>query len=349
MIVNSDERQWTWMDEGLNSFTQYLAEQQWERNYPSRRGPAYNIVDYMKGDKQFISPIMSNSESIWQFGNNAYGKPATALNILRETVMGRELFDHAFKTYSRRWMFKHPSPADFFRTMEDASAVDLDWFWRGWFYTTDNVDIAIKDVKWLKMDSKDPDKENLAKRQERKESTITIEGIRNKEAISKTQDEIDRSLVDFYTTYDPFDVNVLDREEYKKYASKLSEDEKQMLQSGKNYYELTFENVGGLVMPLILEFKYKDGSSKIERIPAEIWKMSKDVITKVFVSDKEIKEIVLDPYLETADTDRENNYYPPKQQISRFELFKQRNSQPENPMQRDSRAKDKKSKKSGTN
>ena len=349
MIVNSDERQWTWMDEGLNSFTQYLAEQQWERNYPSRRGPAHKIVDYMKGDKQFISPIMSNSESIWQFGNNAYGKPATALNILRETVMGRELFDHAFKTYSKRWMFKHPSPADFFRTMEDASAVDLDWFWRGWFYTTDNVDIAIKDVKWMKMDTKNPDQENLAKKEEREESTITIESIRNKEAIKKTQDEIDRSLVDFYTTFDPLDVNMLDREEYKKYVSKLSDEEKQILQSGKNYYELTFENVGGLVMPLIIEFKYKDGSSKIERIPAEIWKMSKDEITKVFVSDKEITEIVLDPYLETADTDRENNYYPPKQQISRFELFKQRNSQQENSMQRDIRSKNKQNKKSGTN
>ncbi len=349
MIVNSDERQWTWMDEGLNSFVQYLAEQQWERNYPSRRGPAYKIVDYMKGDKEFISPIMSNSESIWQFGNNAYGKPATALNILRETVMGRELFDHAFKTYSKRWMFKHPSPADFFRTMEDASAVDLDWFWRGWFYTTDHVDIALKDVKWMKLDTKNPEIENIAKKEERNQSTITVESIKNKEAINKTQDEIDRSLVDFYSTYDPLDVTSLDKESYKKYFSKLSDEEKQILQSGKNYYELTFENIGGLVMPLIIEFKYKDGSSKIERIPAEIWKMSKDEITKVFVSNKELKEIVLDPYLETADTDRENNYFPPKQQINRFELFKENRSQSENAMQKDKRAKGKQSKKSGTN
>jgi hypothetical protein len=159
MIVNSDERQWTWMDEGLNTFLQYLTEQEWERGYPSRRGPAFRIVDYMKGDKSNIAPIMTNSESLLQFGNNAYGKPATALNILRETVMGRELFDHAFKMYANRWMFKHPTPEDFFRTMEDASGVDLDWFWRGWFYTTDHVDISLEDVKWYQIDSKNPDVE----------------------------------------------------------------------------------------------------------------------------------------------------------------------------------------------
>ena len=159
MIINSDERQWTWMDEGLNTFVQYLTEQEWERGYPSRRGPAHLIADYMRGDKKTISPIMTNSESLFQFGNNAYGKPATALNILRETIMGRELFDYAFKTYCERWKFKHPSPADFFRTMEDASAVDLDWFWRGWFYGTDNVDISIDDVKWFQLNTQNPDKE----------------------------------------------------------------------------------------------------------------------------------------------------------------------------------------------
>ena len=159
MIVNSDERQWTWMDEGLNTFIQYLAEMEWDREYPSRRGPAYKIVDYMAGDKSYISPIMTNSESIFQFGNNAYGKPATALNILRETVMGRELFDYAFREYCQRWKFKHPTPADFFRTMEDASGVDLDWFWRGWFYSTDHVDISLDEVKWYRIDTKNPEKE----------------------------------------------------------------------------------------------------------------------------------------------------------------------------------------------
>ena len=160
MIINSDERQWTWMDEGLNSFVEYLTEQEFERDYPSRRGPPENIVEYMKGDKSGIVPIMTNSESILQFGNNAYGKPATALNILRETIMGRELFDYAFKTYSERWAFKHPTPADFFRTMEDASAVDLDWFWRGWFYTNDCVDISLDQVNWFKINSANPDIEN---------------------------------------------------------------------------------------------------------------------------------------------------------------------------------------------
>ena len=346
MIVNSDERQWTWMDEGLNSFVQYLAEQQWERDYPSRRGPAYKIVDYMKEDKTKISPIMTNSESIFQFGNNAYGKPATALNILRETVMGRELFDYAFKVYANRWKFKHPSPADFFRTMEDASAVDLDWFWRGWFFTTDHVDIAIDGVKWYRIDSKDPEVENGLVRRERENAPRNISSIRNEKEIEKTQDEIDAGLRDFYSDYDPLEVSVLDKEEYRQHLAGLSPEEKKLLMEGKNYYELAFRNIGGLVMPIILRFEYTDGAFEEHRIPAEIWRLNHERVTKVFVTPKEIRQITLDPYLETADTDTGNNYYPPQQEISRFELFRKQNqrrddAEGENPMQRARRAKSK--------
>ncbi len=352
MIVNSDERQWTWMDEGLNTFVQYLTEQQFERDYPSRRGAAHKIVDYMKGDKSRITPIMTNSESIFQFGSNAYGKPATALNILRETIMGRELFDHAFKEYSNRWMFKHPNPADFFRTMEDASGVDLDWFWRGWFYTNDHVDIAIKDVKWFQIDTQDPDVENLALKKEQKNAPENISTIRNREQIAKTQNEIDPSINDFYTSYNPLDVSILDREEYKQYYNSLSADEKRALKSGRNYYELSFENIGGLVMPLILEFEFVDGSSELHHIPAEIWRYEPHKeISKIFITKKEIQQITLDPFLETADTNTNNNYFPPKEQLNRFELFKQRDwrrSGGENPMQRDRRAKEKE-KSGGTN
>ena len=343
MIVNSDERQWTWMDEGLNTFLQYLTEQQWERDYPSRRGEAHKITGYMGGDKSKISPIMTNSESIWQFGNNAYGKPATALNILRETVMGRELFDHAFKTYSNRWKFKSPEPADLFRSMEDASAVDLDWFWRGWFYTNDHVDIAMSNVKWIKLDTQNPEIENMAMKTKRDNGPVNISTIRNREQITQTRDERDTDIKDFYTNYDPLDFNILDKEKYQKYYNSLSDEEKQVLNSGKNYYEITFENKGGLVMPIILDMKYKDGTNEIIRIPAEIWKTTNDKVSKVFVSEKEVSEIVLDPFLETADTDRTNNYYPPKQEINRFELFKQRSRGGENPMQKDKRAKEKSS------
>jgi hypothetical protein len=337
MIVNSDERQWTWMDEGLNSFLEYLAEQEWERGYPSRRGPAPNIVPYMAGDKARIEPIMTNSESISQFGNNAYGKPATALNILRETVMGRELFDHAFKTYAQRWMFKHPSPADFFRTMEDASGVDLDWFWRGWFYTTDNVDIALKEVKWYRLNTKNPDVENEITR--RQEAKTYIAEMRNKESIKETVTEADTKTVDFYTTYDPLKVLNLDRKAYKEYYDKLEEDEKALLKAGNNFYEITFENIGGLVMPLILEMEYTDGTKEVHRIPAEIWKFEPHKeVTKVFVTKKEVKQFTLDPFLETADTDTGNNYFPPKQDFNRFELYQERqNKAPENPMQRAAR------------
>jgi hypothetical protein len=345
MIVNSDERQWTWMDEGLNSFLQYLAEQQWERDYPSRRGPAYKIVDYMKGDKSKISPIMTNSESIYQFGNNAYGKPATALNILRETIMGRELFDYAFKVYANRWMFKHPSPADFFRTMEDASAVDLDWFWRGWFFTTDHVDIALDDVKYYRMDTKDPLVESKISKEQRSESPQYISSLRNARDIEQTQDEIDPALRDFYTDYDPLDFDILDKEAYDRYLNSLSAEEQEMLKAGQNFYEMSFRNAGGLVMPIIVQLQFEDGTTEDHYIPAEIWKMNDEVVKKVFITDKEIAQVVLDPYLETADVDTGNNYYPPRTQLNRFEMFKRQGTSRwgggENPMQRARRAKEK--------
>ena len=334
MIVNSDERQWTWMDEGLNTFMQYLAEQQWERNYPSRRGPADKIVRYMAGDKDNITPIMTNSESIYQFGANAYGKPATALNILRESVMGREDFDYAFKKYSNRWMFKHPEPADLFRTMEDASAYDLDWFWRGWFFTTDHTDQKLAGVRHFQVDSKDPEKEKMAKAKMRDEAPVNISTIRNRD-IAKTQDEIDPSIKDFYTTYDPLAVDAKDRADYKKYQSKLSEEDRKAMPLNSHFYELTIQNDGGLVMPVILEWTFADGTTEVDRIPAEIWKTNDKEVTKVFMKDKEVTGIVLDPFLETADIDRTDNYYPSRpSDASRFELFNRPNRTRENPMQR---------------
>ena len=341
MIINSDERQWTWMDEGLNTFVQYLTEQEFERNYPSRRGPAQNIVDYMKGDKSGIVPIMTNSESILQFGNNAYGKPATALNILRETIMGRELFDYAFKTYSERWAFKHPTPADFFRTMEDASAVDLDWFWRGWFYTTDHVDISLDQVSWFKVNTGNPEIENpIAKAHQEKNNTF-IGDTRNQTLIPETLDESDPASIDFYTTYDPFLTSILDKEDYLNNIENLGEAELEILNADKNYYELQFSNLGGLVMPVILEFEYLDGTKEVVRIPAELWKSNNEQVSKVFVFDKELARVTLDPYLETADVDRNNNYWPARVEPTRFQLFKDRNRRQENLMQRDRRAKEK--------
>ncbi|MDG1159667.1 MAG: M1 family metallopeptidase [Flavobacteriales bacterium] len=336
MIINSDERQWTWMDEGLNTFCQYLTEKEWDRNYPTRRGPARNIRDYMGGDKSRISPIMTNSESIYQFGNNAYGKPATALNILRETIMGRELFDYAFKEYSRRWAFKRPEPADLFRTMEDASAVDLDWFWRGWFYTNDHVDMSLKSVKWYQMDSKNPEIEMAFKKNADENEAQDISMLRDADDIKQTRLEADPSIHDYYTEKDPYEIIELDKTDYQAYMDKLDDEDKELLASGKNYYEITFENLGGLVMPLILEFEYEDGEREIQRIPAEIWKMSEPTVTKVFVTDRPVIRISLDPYLETADVDTGNNYWPPKPQPTRFQLFKEQSwgGGGENPMQR---------------
>ena len=336
MIINSDERQWTWMDEGLNTFVQYLTEQEWERGYPSRRGPAYLIADYMRGDKKTISPIMTNSESIFQFGNNAYGKPATALNILRETIMGRELFDYAFKTYCERWKFKHPTPADFFRTMEDASAVDLDWFWRGWFYGTDNVDIAIDDVKWFQLNTQNPDLEKSFLKDQKNNSDVHIGVDRNKKEIKETVNEKDAGIDDFYAKRDIYKVDALDRKEYEEFKSKLDSKDLELLNANKQFYEIQFSNVGGLVMPLILEFTFVNGKKEVIRIPAEIWRQYEDKVSKVFIFDQEVTSVRLDPFLETADTDLDNNSWPKKEIPSRYQLFKQQQSK-ENPMQRDKR------------
>ncbi|MCH1473120.1 MAG: M1 family metallopeptidase [Bacteroidia bacterium] len=298
MIINSDERQWTWMDEGINTFLQYQTERAWTdesgKPFPSRRGPAKLIVPYMKGDKRYISPIMTNSESIFQFGNNAYGKPCTALNILRETVMGPELFDYAFKIYANRWKFKHPSPADFFRTMEDASSVDLDWFWRGWFYTTDHCDVAITDVKQLRADNQRPEEgstqksinKNIKKLTKEDKVSPMLQAVRSAENPSKAFDNIKANLTDV---------------------------RKEIL--GKEVYlcQVDLKMIGGLVMPVILKLEYEDGSIEEVRIPAEIWRMQNEIlektVSKVLVTNKSVKKIVLDPNLETADTDVSNNVW----------------------------------------
>ena len=336
MIINSDERQWTWMDEGLNTFLQYLTEQEFEKGYPSRRGPAYKIVNYMKGDKDRISPIMTNSESIHQFGNNAYGKPATAMNILRETIMGRELFDYAFKMYSNRWMFKHPNPEDLFRSLEDASSIDLDWFWRGWFYSTDHVDISLDNIKYYRINDQNPvtnkgdEKINFTEVYNK-----DISNQRNKELV--TYRENDKGLEDFYTSYDPFKATQKEIKKYEKFKENLNEDELEIINSNQHFYELEFSNIGGLVMPIILDFTFSDNTNKIVKIPAEIWKKNNSQITKVFAFDKEVNLIELDPFMETADTDRSNNFWPPKMEPSKFELYKYKNrrSRPsDNPMKK---------------
>ena len=339
MIVNSDERQWTWMDEGLNTFCQFLAEQEWQRDFPSGRGPARNIVGYMKADKSVQNPIMTNSESVIQFGNNAYAKPATALNILRETVMGRELFDFAFREYARRWAFKHPTPYDLFRTMEDASGIDLDWYWRGWFFTTDNVDISLDAVTEFRMDTKNPEIEKpLASKKSKEQLERDVTYQNNKRDLATTAVERNEGLKDFYNSYDPNAPAPSDRERYEKYLAGLSPKEKAIIEARKNYYQLDLSNHGGLVMPLIIKFEFEDGTSETQRIPAEIWRMDDKKISKVFAFAKPVKQVILDPQEETADVNIENNYYPRRPIPSRFEVFKQEGfargaSMGSNPMQ----------------
>jgi hypothetical protein len=319
MIVNSDERQWTWMDEGINSFMQFLAETAWEDNYPARRGEARNIVDYMKSRNQ--QPIMTNSESITNRGSNAYAKPATALNVLRETVLGRELFDFAFRTYAERWKFKRPTPADFFRTMEDASGTDLDWFWRGWFYTTDAVDVSVDGISEYTIGTKDPEIEKKWKKSLKDQEPVSITDQRNKGTLPRRVDA-HPELKDFYNEHDDFTVTNKDRNKYNETMEGLEDWEKALLKEGKHMYLVDFSNKGGLVTPLILEITLASGKKYVERVPAEVWRYNPKKITKLIITDEPMTSLVQDPYWETADTDQSDNAWPRRATPSRLELFK---------------------------
>ena len=333
MIINSDERQWSWMDEVLNTFVEYLTEELWDNKFPSKRGPAHTIVDYMKLPKDQLEPIMSNSENIIQFGPNAYSKPATGLNILRETIMGRELFDKAFKTYAKRWAFKHPEPADLFRTMEDASGEDLDWFWRGWFYSTDPVDIAIDKVTVAT-----PDFDGKANAREFKYK-VEKPALNDFEDISKIRNREDKKITfytdkdtstqDFYWRYDRGLENVDTTKEYTikgEAAENLNEKEREKFKNLTGY-QIDFTNKGGLVMPLILEFTFEDGSKLNDKISAQIWRKNEKSVSKTYFFDKKLKSIQLDPMKETADIDTSNNFWGTFSEPTKFQVFKDRQQQ----------------------
>ena len=314
MIVNSDERQWTWMDEGLNTFLEYLTEQEFDKNFPADRGPAKSIVPYMKGNQQFLEPIMSQGDVIYNFGANAYGKPATGLNILRETIMGHDLFDHAFKTYANRWKFKHPTPEDFFRTMEDASAVDLDWFWKGWFYSTDVVDLGIKNVKQFYV-TEDATKEATASfnRRGRKMSDagplLYLVNSENSELKPEAKAALEKEKI--VTLNDYLNKN-------------YSAAEKAALKNPKYFYEVEFDKPGSLMMPIIAELNFEDGTKEIYKFPVEIWRRNNTTAKRVFATEKKVVKIQLDPKLETADIDVSNNTWPKEAVVDKFEQIEKK-------------------------
>ncbi|WP_169303133.1 M1 family metallopeptidase [Thalassotalea mangrovi] len=329
MIVNSDERQWTWMDEGLNSFLDGVAGREWDPDIPWGVEPR-DIVDYMKSDVQV--PVMTQSDSVLRLGPNAYTKPAAALNILREVIMGRELFDFAFKEYAVRWKNKRPTPSDFFRTMEEASGMDLDWFWHGWFYTTDHVDIAVDSVHKLRLDTKNPDIDFERRRQEEAEKPSSYFVERNKAEGKKLWVELNPDVSDFYDENDIFTVTNKERNTYNKFMADLLPWERKALERAveedKNYYVINFSNLGGLVMPILLEMTFVDGSVEMLHIPAEIWRRSPKKVSKLIVTekDKELASITVDPNWETADVNNHNNHFPRKIIDSRVEAFKKKSS-----------------------
>ncbi|MEM7677532.1 MAG: M1 family aminopeptidase, partial [Myxococcota bacterium] len=322
MVVNSDERQWTWMDEGLNSFLDALAGWEWDPDIPWKNEPR-NIVEYMASDNQV--PIMTQSDSVLQLGPNAYHKPAAALMILRETILGRELFDFAFREYARRWRFKRPAPADFFRTMEEASGVDLDWFWRGWFYSTDHVDISIDRIWKLRLDTLNPDIDFERRRQEELDKPESIIVSRNREA-RRTWVEQNSGIRDFYDENDQFTATNVERNTYNELLHELEDWERvaleRALEEDKHYYLLEFSNLGGLPMPILLQLNYESGASESLNIPAEVWRRNSDTAKKLIVTDRELTGVVIDSKWETADTDTNNNHFPRRIVPSRIEIFK---------------------------
>jgi hypothetical protein len=320
MTVNSDERQWTWMDEGLNSFLQFQAERLWEEDFPVRRGDPHSITSYMVSTNQM--PIMTQSDSIVQFGPNAYSKPTIALVILRETILGRELFDEAFRTYAERWRFRRPTPYDFFRTMEEVSGVDLDWFWRGWFYSTDHVDISLDRVIEGSFDTENPEIENARERAEEAERPESLTQVSNREAGIATYAERNPEVVEFYSQNDRHTITNRQRETYETLQEGLEEWEAEILESDERIYYLDFTNEGGVVMPIILEFTFADGSTEIVRIPAEVWRYDPQHVTWTYMTDREVVQVELDPLWETADADRTDNYYPPRIEPTRLEVYR---------------------------
>ncbi|MCX8081019.1 MAG: M1 family metallopeptidase [Bacteroidia bacterium] len=321
MIINSDERQWSWMDEGLNTFVQYLTEMEWDENYPNARGPAFKITDYMRLPKEFLEPIMTNSENIIHFGHNAYSKPATALNILRESIMGRKLFDFAFKTYCRRWAFKHPEPADFFRTMEDASGYDLDWFWRGWFYDIEPVDIAIDTVRCYRVEKGERklEKTDSAFVPGRIPNIHHISLLRNREEGIIPLVEKDTSLRDFYYSYKNY------QKIFAGFSTKpvlLPFDSKEPFKYKDGYlYEITFKNKGGLPMPIFIQWIYSDGTMDLEKEHEYVWRKNEHTFVKTYYKKKKVKAIIIDPYRETADIDESNNTWNCNLQPPAFEIY----------------------------
>jgi len=308
MIVNTDERQWTWMDEGINTFLENLTAQEYYPTMPVRFGVPETIGEYMSGNKDFIRPIMTNSEQIMQFGYNAYAKPSAALYVLRNTIMGPELFDAAFKEYAQRWKFKQPGPADFFRTMEDASAVDLDWFWRGWFYSTDYVDVAVEDVKWYR----------VANPEAEVEQTVSAD----QDAINSANSSESENTKNWPEAPQEITVTDTDDRYFGEFRNRTSDDDIRRKYGEKNLYEVTFNNEGGLVTPLLVEFTYADGTTETDYIPAEVWRKNEQQVTKVFAKDKEAVKITLDPNRGTADADVADNVFPRKEERSRFEQFR---------------------------
>lgn len=311
MIINNDERQWTWMDEGLNSFLQYRTEQERYENYPSWWGTGKSIAPFMKSDKSIQRPVMTNSEQIIAFGAEQYAKVATSLSILRETVMGPELFDRAFKEYATRWAFKHPQPADFFRSMEDASAVDLDWFWKGWYYSTDHVDVELDQVKWYR-----------AKAQV---TTMDNKGVNVKPGDLASGKEKAKP-VDFSSG--PQEFALLDAPDnfYGEFTSRIDDGAVRAAFADKNFYEITIKNKGGLVMPLVIEWTYKDGSKELQHVPAEVWRTNENEFHKIFLKDKEVVNVVIDPNQDTGETNLEDNVFPKKPAESKVEQFKKGNN-----------------------
>ncbi len=329
MIVNSDEREWGWLDEGLNTFLEHLATDLWEKGFKNDRSVPRNLARYMKGAD--LVPIMTTADSLLKVGGSAYAKPGAGLNLLRDTILGPERFDFAFKAYANRWKFKRPEPADFFRTISDASGRDLDWFWRGWFYSIDPCSISIDTIHQYILDTGNPAIDKLIAKKEKEDRVKTVSEVRD--ANLKTYEQLHPELQDFYSNYDEFSVLPSEQQKFQEFLKKLEEEEidPNILTIKRNFYVIDFSNKGGLIMPIPLKIEYTDGTSEEFQIPAEIWRTNNQNVSKLLITTKELKSVQVDPHEELPEINRDLNFWPRRLMKEHFQF--QLEEKKKNPMQ----------------
>lgn len=299
LIVNSDERAWTWMDEGLTSYLETLATLEWSGDYTTRP----NLPAMLGAEREATGrqPPMTPANAVVDLFPTQYHRPAAALQVLRELVLGRETFDRAFRAYARAWMFKRPTPGDFFRTINQESGADLDWFWRAWFFSTDHVDLSLERVAALRLVAVPADA-IPAPADATPPANLTV--LRNAAEGRRLMVEQVPRLAD---AYDRIPERTLAGATPSAHAVVDVQRTLDALGQGGVFYELDIRNRGGVVSPVPIRIDYRDGTSERYVVPVELWFGDTKRAQHILWRAKSIRSVTLDPDAATGDVDRGNN------------------------------------------